>query len=325
MIKQFILFSLFIIQLFASPPNWYINHQVSHQSYEIIGYGEGSTLDEAKQIAKNDIAKMIQTNISSKISINKSSKDGTYNKNITSNINEETTVLLTDLKVMNTKYSDSKYYVAIKYINLPFAKKVKVLIGNNISLKKSNNKYLNQTPLMNELKEEFGFYPKISLSENNLIINNQSFHLTKNNFIKLFTNISNNSLSLDMKDTYKNGEYYFIKVKSNKDGYLNIFQVYESGETALLLSSKKVKVNDKIIYPNSNKYDGLEAVVPKGQNKTKDLTIFALCNDKKDFSLFDKIDITINKKSLYFGLVLDKIDNCKITMKVINTIKRKDY
>ncbi|RLA84343.1 MAG: hypothetical protein DRG78_01635, partial [Epsilonproteobacteria bacterium] len=37
------------------------------KDYEIIGYGEGATLEEAKQISKSDISKMIQTKISSNI------------------------------------------------------------------------------------------------------------------------------------------------------------------------------------------------------------------------------------------------------------------
>ena len=145
--------------------------------------------------------------------------------------------------------------------------------------------------------------------------------MSQNNFIKLFVNIENQDIKLDLKDSYKNKEYYFIKIKTLKDGYINIFQVYDSGETVLLLSNKKVDKSTNIIYPNPNEYDGLEAVVPKGQDKTKDLTIVALCKDKKDFSLFDKVDTTINKKSLYFEQVLDKIDNCKLATKVINTMK----
>ncbi len=319
--KQLILLVLFINQLLAIPPSWYINQNINNESYEIIGYGEGATLDSAKQIAKSDIAKMIQTNISTSISIEKSVKDGEYKSNVSQNINEKTNIALTDLEVVGSRYVDNKYYIAIKYINLPFAKKVKILIGDNILLEKSTNQYLNKTPLMQELKEEFGFYPKVSLSQNNIIINNQTFHLTKKDFVKLFTNIENNLLSLDMKDNYKDGEYYFIKVKSKKSGYLNIFQVYESSETVLLVSNKKVKASDKTIYPNPKEYDGLEAVVSKGQVNTKDLTIVALCKDKKDFSLFDKVDTTINKKSLFFGEILDKIDKCKIVSKTINIKK----
>jgi hypothetical protein len=123
-----------------------------------------------------------------------------------------------------------------------------------------------------------------------------------------------------MKNIYKNNEYYFIKIKAKKSGYLNAFQVYQSGETVLLLSNKKIKSNENIIYPNPKLYEGIEAIIPKNQDKTKDLTIVALCKDKKDFSLFDKIDINIKNSSLLFGELLDIIDDCKISTKIL-TIK----
>ncbi len=319
--KQLIIIILFINNLYATPPNWYINQSLSSRNYEIIGYGEGFTLEEAKQISKSDISKMIQTTISSNISIDKNLNNDIYSKNISTNINEKSDILLTDLKVIKTSFSDDNYYVAIKYINLPFAKKVKLLTKDIKALEKSTNKYLNQTPLMNELKEEFGFYPKVSLDKNNMIINNQSFHLSQNDFLKLFVNLKNQDIELDMKDSYKNKKYYFIKVKTLKDGFLNIFQIYQSGETILLLSNKKIVKNSNIIYPNTKEYDGLEAVVPKGQDKTKDLTIIALCKNKKDFSLFDKVDIDTKKKSLLFGQLLYIIKNCNMRTMVINVRK----
>jgi hypothetical protein len=317
---KLILFFFLVVHIYAMPPSWYLNQSLDSKNYEIIGYGEGKTLDEAKQIAKSDIAKSIQTQLSSSTSINKSLESKTYSKSITQNINEETNILLTNLETINSEYNNNKYYVAIKYINLPFAKKIKVLMGSEKILESKNN-YLNKTPLLNELKHEFGFYPKVELSENKLIVNNKSFFLPKKEFVKLFAHIENKSLKMNLKDEYKNAEYYFINVLTNQSGYLNIFQVYESGETAILLSNKKVNLNDKIVFPNPNQYDGLEAIVPSGQDKTKDLTIVALCEDKKDFSLFDKINLIINNKSLLFGKLLSNIENCNIESKVIKIEK----
>ena len=154
MIKQFVLLSSFILQLLATPPSWYINQSLSSKNYVIIGYGEGSTIEEAKQVSKSDISKMIQTTISSHVSINKNINNTIYGKNISTNINEKSNILLTDLQVIKTSFSDNKYYVAIKYINLPFSKKVRLLIKNIDTLSVSKNRYINQTSLMWE--EHFG-------------------------------------------------------------------------------------------------------------------------------------------------------------------------
>lgn len=85
--KVVIIISLFVIKLFSAPPIWYINQSIENKKYEIIGYKEEKTLSEAKQFAKNNIVKSIQTKLSSNTSIIKVVKYGSYSKNITQNIN----------------------------------------------------------------------------------------------------------------------------------------------------------------------------------------------------------------------------------------------
>ncbi len=86
-----IIYVIFLIlcntHLLATPPNWYVNQSLLSESYEIIGYGEGSTLREAKEISKSDISKMIQTTISSSILISKNINIKIYYKNISTIIN----------------------------------------------------------------------------------------------------------------------------------------------------------------------------------------------------------------------------------------------
>jgi ribosomal protein S8 len=314
-----VVFLILSVSLLANPPHWYIYQGIPTKDFEIIGYGEGKTLAEAKQVAKSDIAKSIYTNLSSSISINKTFQNGNYTKNINQNIDEKTQVFLTDIETIESDYKEGKFFVAMRYINLPFSKKVKVMLSDISQVKKSSSAYLNKTQFLKELKNEFGFFPKIEIVKNNISINNQLFYLNNNEFLKLFANIDNESLNISMKNHYVDGEYYFIKTIVNKNGYFSIFQVYESGETVLLLANQKVQKNYNSTFPNPKKYNGLESIVPKGKNKTKDLIIAALCNKKMDLSLFDRISVANDVKSLLFGELLSLIENCRFTTKVILT------
>lgn len=316
--RYLFLFFLYVIPLFSTPPQWYISQSIEYKNYEIIGYGEGNTLEEAKQIAKSDIAKSIQTKISSNIEIIKYISNNSYSKNVSKKLKEETNVMLSNLETVKTNYYDNKYYIAIKYIHLPFAKKVRILLNDINNLQKDENEYLNRTTLLNELKNEFGFYPKVELMENKLIINNKSFNLSKKEFIKLFAKIESDAIKVYVKENLENQEFYFIDININKKGFFSLFQIYENGETVLLISNKKVFKNNKIVFPNPNEYDGLQAIVPNEQLKTKDLLFAVLCKDKKDFSLFDNISIDETKYFSLFGDLLNITKDCILNTSVLN-------
>ncbi len=227
------------------------------------------------------------------------------------------------MEIVQSSFSDNKYYVAIKYINLPLAKKIKLLTDNILLIKKCDNKYLNQTQLLNELRQEFGFYPKISIHNHNILIGNQVFALTEKDYTKLFANTEHKDIKLNMKNNLIDGEFYFMKIEIFKKGYLNIFQIYQNGETALLLSNKEVKENSNFTYPNQEIYYGLEAIIPRKQDDaSRDLTIISLCENQIDFTLIDSVSQNIYIKSKTFDTLLNLIKKCTVLSQVLN-IKEK--
>ena len=323
MIKKVLLIGLLLlVSVEASPPKWYIENNLSVKAYENIGYGEGASKAEAKQNAKADISNSLQTTIKSSLIVNKNSTNDTYSKSINKNIEEISNVELDNLILIKSEYIDNVYYVAIKYINLPFAKKVRLKYEDVSSLKKETNSYLLNTLLLKELKDEFGFYPKTTINKGNLTIGNHSFKIDKNILKKLFYSTLNNDFILNIPKQLKYKDFYFINIKSKNSGYITLIQIYENGETSILLDNKKLKQNTTFTYPNKNEYDGLEAYLNDNQTKTKDLTIAMLCKDKKDFSYFDNISINKEKYSKVYGKVFDIMDECIVSSKIVE-IRRK--
>jgi len=304
--RIFFLFLPFL--LFATPPKWYING-IKTKSYEIIGYGESTALNKAKQNAKTDIASSIKTKIEVTSSSFQSTKN--YKHEFSQKSIQKSDIELSDLQVAKKEFKDGKFYVALKYINLPLAKKIKLYFKDK-NLTKETNYFLKQTLFMKELKSEFGYYPKINLSDNAVIIGDKPFFIQ--NFEKFFAEVANKNIKLIMPKIIKNEEYYFIKIKLKKGGYLSIIQIYPNGETSLLVANKKIR--STFIYPNPKQYNGLQAYIEKG-NREKDLTIALICPKKKDFSYLDTISDKKEKFGKNFGVVINNLNGCEISTKVL--------
>lgn len=309
----------------TEPPIWFTSGTITFKDYEIIGYGEGKTKREATQNAKADITSSISTNIKKEFNINlevniKNGKE-VVNKNVTRNISEKSKAELRNLQIVKSVYKNGMYYVAIKYLTLPFAKIVKLHFKNTRNIKKEDNPYFINTQLLRELKNEFGFYPKIQIDKNRLIIMSKSFYITRDILKKLFSSISSESLSLEIPKKIKNNRFYFINVSSKIKGFLTLIQIYENGETSILLANQQIDANGEIEFPDSLTYNGIEAYLRRNQRRAKDLTIASICPDIKNFSYFDAISNSKEHFSKVYGKVFNTLMDCEVSSQIVTIVK----
>ncbi|MEA3315904.1 MAG: hypothetical protein U9Q30_08630 [Campylobacterota bacterium] len=312
---------IFQLTLFATPPNWYINNDIPYLDYELIGYGEGATQQEAKRVARNDISTTLSVKTKSNLDIKKISSNNYYSKDIQQNINEKSSIDLRDLVVLKSGFFDGKYYVALKYINLPFSKRVRLGFENIDNIKQENNKYLLKTLLLQELKDEFGFYPKIKIYRDNLVIDNKSFRIDDELLKKLFISTSSEYLQVNQPNIIKNGEFFFINIKVAKSGYLSLIQIEQNGATSVFFANKKVIKDIELEYPNRDDFEGIEGYLKDGVDKVNDLNIAILCQEKKDFSYFDYLSYKKENFAKVYGDFFHKINNCDITTKRITILR----
>lgn len=315
--KKILIASALPFLLYAIPPQWYATSSIESKEYEIVGYGVGASKDEAKQNAKSDIANSIRTNIQSSTNLNKSVENGNYNKTFNQNIKQSTNVVLTDIEEVKSSFIDGKYYIAMKYINLPLVKRIRLYFNDTKYIKKETNNYLLQTQLLKELKDEFGFYPKVTIERDNLIIKDKSFHIDKETLKKLFSEVNTKDISLKVPKKLKHDEFYFIDTKANTKGYLTIIMIEENGATSLLIDNVKLEKNQNYTFPNKDKYDGLQAYLNDGVTKAKDLILAVFCQNKKDFSYFDTISQGEENYALVYGKAIGLMSNCSVNSKKI--------
>lgn len=311
-LKKLLFITSILVSYLDASPKWYIQNNIPSKSYEVIGYGTGDTKEEAEQNAKANISKTISSQVSSSSIMNKTSDQDSYSKSFISKSEIKSNVILDGVSIIKSDKVDDKFFVALKYINLPFANKVALDFPNSSLLSKEKNEYLKSTILLDELKNEFGFYPKVTIYNGKLTIGNRTYHINKTMLGKLFASKSNKNVKLNVPKLLKNEDFYFIGVESKNKGYLTLVQIYENGETSILLDNKELNKHSKIEFPNRDEYDGLQAYLSIDQDKAKDLTIAMICRQEKDFSYFDNISTNKEKYAKVYGKMFDMLKNCDL-------------
>jgi len=312
-----------VSSIFASEtPEWYGSASLPHESYEIIGYGSGSSLAEAETNARSEIAKSLIVNINSKMNITYSQINEEQSKQIAQDIKETANLVLSGIEIIKRECKNNKCYVALKYINLPLAAKINKQVGDSACKKLENNKYLLHTQFFKELQEEIGCYPVLKFYNigNNIFaeLNGTPFYISPNDFLKLFTEVDNEYFSLTpTKKVLKSGDIYQLKLSINRDGYLSVYQVSKIGGVSVLIDNEYVLKDMDLIYPETDKYEGLEAYLSENDNREIDLTIATLCNEKINNNMFGKISNEKQIPNSGFGSLIKMISQCDINSKII--------
>lgn len=231
-------------------PKWFEIQNISHGSYEIIGYGKAKTLSEAKFKARVDIAKQILVKIESKSNLNLyheniNSKE-TYSQKYYQNSSEVVKEIALDgIEIIKKELFNEKYYVAMKYDNLPLSKKV----AKKANCKKlQTNSYLSKTSFSKKLKDELGCIPKYNLIYKNknwyVSYEENLFLIKKYEFIEFFVSKTSEDLNIEfLKDSkitkeFKDGDIFDMKINSNQKGYVTLFNIYEDGRVNLMFANE---------------------------------------------------------------------------------------
>jgi hypothetical protein len=306
----------------STPPKWFKNQNLHHTKSQIIGYGQSKEYSEALQIAKTQISKMLQTNIDSTVIIDKSSSANDYEKNVSERIKETSSVRLNALEIIKKERIGNMWFVAIVYDNLPLF--LKITNSTHPKNENFNHPYLSKTKLFKSLKGHFGFYPKANIYTQNgqyyIAIDNQQFLISQQEFMELFIINTTHNISIELKDSLRDGEAYFITTKFREFGFASLFLVASSGTVVTMFKNIEL-VDASFTYPNKKEYDGLRAKIEGNIKQSKEMYIALLCQQKEDLGLFNQVTTKLEKDSFRFGDLVDLMERCAFSTKVFTIFR----
>ena len=112
---KYILIITFIINICyaKSTPNWW--YEIEPKTDQIIGYGKGATLKEAKGKAMREIAEEVSSQIVSNLKITKVSSKEKQMRNVSSYLEVSANEKLNDLKPIKALEINGTWYIAMLY------------------------------------------------------------------------------------------------------------------------------------------------------------------------------------------------------------------
>ena len=332
-VKYFILLIVTIQSVFATPL-WYHN-LTSNESNTYIGYGSGSSENEAKQNALLDISGQISTVVKSEYKGDKKLIDGIYTKDISEQTSQKTNSSLSDYEVLKVENSDL-WYVAIKYENRAsidkFIQKIKALptLQNNTTQKKQNS-FLSQTLIGKELQSALGFELDFKLFRKDTLwyikYEDTLQVLSKKDFEKFFVTTQNPNLSLatnKKNNILKDKEPYHFMIDSKQDGYVTLLDTYEDGTVGIIAKNLKILKDKKIQFPDEKSDMLFEASILEEGKDTFDL--YTLIYTKKPLILdrfaLSESELIKDERYKNFDELIELLDGALYSsLKVVTTAK----
>jgi len=294
----FILISMFLIgcgnpkptQKLIKAPEWYTHHQLhSKVKYEMFGYGQGTTIKEAKSNAKEDIAQTLISKIDSSFTSTTTTHNNLYTKQEKASLKVTSKLNLHNLKTIKQEQLSGIFYVSLKYKNLDLDYRVKTTIGDYTCNDEKIDNYLQKTSLLKKLTSSLGCELNFKLDRRNeawyLKYKEHLFLLSNDEFEELYVSTASEYISMkSSKRVLYDGDSFYFTFNSKKSGYITFIDVYENGVVTLLQESTPIKKTLQIPSKKSENY--FEAGLVEEGTNTYDLYVAIYSEKPLDMSRF---------------------------------------
>lgn len=324
---KILLLAFTLFSTLLANPVWYLHVQKT-EANSYIGYGSGSDEVQAKQNALNDISSQISISVNTSMKQSQKFENGKMQSSDEFLSLQNSKSVLNDYQILKMEQYDGKFFVAIKYENIPsldkFTKKINLL---NLPASPISNTYLEHTNITKKLKK--GLAKEIDFSllrkDKKWFIKYKSVlqALDKKDFSLFFTSIYNSQLSLHTdkkRDILYDGDKFYFKVKSSKNGYVSILTVYEDGTVATLVRNVKISKKTLEKIPDEDFETIPEAGLLHKGVETYDMYILVYSSKKLYFDSFAYADSELINEEKYknFDTLIDFINKKDFaTLKVV--------
>ncbi len=328
-------------------PSWFLNREAfftvnnialnevnaKQSDNKILGFGLGGNYAQAKANALADISQQLTVKVRSSTertittanndySINQLSYSSSHHTKIDSSIE------LSQVKELKKTINEFGVYSVFSYQPSSLTQKLLTLVNSKdcTQISQANDQaYLSNTPALTTLKTQLGCTPNIHLffKDNHWFAayKNKTTFITNNEFMQFLVAYHSTAIKVKTSNTdVKNHDLYFISSQVNQSGYLSLILLSSQGVSQLLIANQYINKHEILIYPDKNKYQGLEAISNLNSGVSTDLVIGALCPkaiNLTPISLINQTMTTMHNEQL-FNYLFEKIQSCHVSSQFIS-------
>ncbi len=307
-----------------------------------IGYGNGRTISVAKQQALYDIAKQIEVNVSGTETSKAHKINSTINAEFTQDVKSRASQLLTNVEVACSDTNDpsGSYHFALRYDQRPlvniFSDQLSAQFwqqrpgriqwqGPSLIIKSPFIKQLTQRLVDKRKTNTANLSVKIFRKNNQwqLIINGVIRTLQQTDYKQLINwqSLNTNNISVRLQNEtgkqlsphLKDGDDFHFLVKTKKNGYLTVFDIYEDGRVTKLRENLRIKNSIKLPEHKGSFSAGL---LTPGKS-TRDNYIFLITAKKINAQAFHQLQMeknsTLESNNYSLNIFLQWLDKKMLT------------
>lgn len=324
----------------APPPKWYT--KLEAKMGRVVGYGQGSMREHAKNQALADIAQQLQVQVKSTI---KSSVD-VVDASVTRA--ESTKFELTaHQQLQNTRVVAEEAAGGITFIAIEFdARPAEQIVADRLltewggirppRIDWKGHHWLANTDFVNNVRQQITINSggtgarevRIALNRRNdewhISFDNVVMPIENTDLLRLIgletTNPNNRLVVMDFKSAQEKnrlvaGDAFYLTLQTTRpDGYYTLFNIYDDGRLALLQESKKTEAIQTVpSLENRQKGYSLVAQTLKPKETAIDVYLSVLSSEPLDTSVFEAVSGQQVGNAFHLDTLLDMLDHKTIT------------
>ena len=276
-------------------PLWYSNQTIEVSGYW-VGYGDALTLEQAKAVARADLAATFKAEISASLRLDKTVSGDEVTQHAQSRVEQFTSAEFEDLDVLRSEQQLGRYFIVLGYDHRPLAQRLAAKL-NIIPSEPTRPQQLPQSSrLYQQLMQAMGAVPPLNLNHERgrylLSAGGMTVSVRENEIESLIPQPRSNVLELALTpnlDVYAPETLFKVSLSTQKAGYFSYLQVFGNGAVVLMMANQPVNAGDLIHYPDPALYDGLVTELPSGQTSTSVQHLAMLCTNQRDLSRLEHV------------------------------------
>ena len=324
-IKSYVQYGLVITfllttqKVIAEQPEWFL--QAPEQAYNIMGYGQATSLEDARDLAFKDISQTLKVKVSSSTDVNKQLHNEQYDSQVIQKLKTSSSAVLIGAKVEQSIQSEGTWYVAVAYDSSSLGTKMKRTLSS-YTLTKEKANYLSSTPLIRSIDEEVGVRLRYKVLRENdlwkLQYKDIKLVITEAEFIKLFSFYKGKGITLKLnKKIFYPQDNMTFSIGLKKPSYVSMLYVEANGKVGVLFANKKY--NKRANYPAKNSNDDLVVANPY-KKVLNEMYLAVVSQNPLNLTAFENVQSNYldgsNYKFAELVTILDKADFSSVVVKI---------